>query len=110
PSHSQFPSRLPRGDRTSSSREARPAFRVKEMIDTAVKANRGHRPEFALISLRRFRRLFATAQSTTFTKLANPLIGRGFRVSRETSSGLRPMAQGLPGWTAEIMTKACARG
>jgi hypothetical protein len=31
------------------------------------------KPEFALVSLRRFRPLFATAQSTAALELANPL-------------------------------------
>jgi hypothetical protein len=44
-----------------------------------LKANSGAKPEFALgsvVSLRRFRRLFAAVQSSASIKLGNPLINQ----------------------------------
>src|SRR5580698_1216178 len=88
----------------------RPPFRVEEMADIDVKANRGHTPEFALISLRRFRPCFATAQSKALSKVPNALIRRRFPASRAKPASARLAAQDLPAGTAEIMTKACASG
>jgi hypothetical protein len=65
----------PRGGRAFSSRES-PVFRVKKMVlILMLKANSGanlNSPD-SICLLRRFRRLFAAAQSTVALKLANPL-------------------------------------
>jgi hypothetical protein len=57
-------------------------FRVKKMVlILMLRANPGAKPESAPArSLRRFRPLFAAAQSTALSKLANPLIDIGFLV------------------------------
>src|ERR1700692_3400475 len=61
----------------------RGSLRVKKMVlILIVRAQFRRKPEFALVrsNLRRFRRLFAAAQSTAASKHANPLIKRGFLV------------------------------
>jgi hypothetical protein len=61
----------------------RRSLRVKKMIlILIVRAQFRCKPEFALVrsNLRRFRRLFAAAQSTAAPKLANLLNKQGFLV------------------------------
>src|SRR5258708_5790082 len=101
----------PRGGRTFSSREQLLAPRQQNVPDSDSENEFRRKPEFALVrSLRRFRRLFADAQSTAASKLANPLTNRRFLVLRRTTPGAARAGPGLPGWAAEIRTKPCAKG
>jgi hypothetical protein len=71
--------------RTFSSRESLFVSRQENGLVADIESQSRRKPEFALASsLRRFRRLFAAAQSTTPSKLASPLIDRGFLVLRLT--------------------------
>jgi hypothetical protein len=83
-------------------------FRVEKMVlILIVRANSGANPNSLLSrSLRRFRRLFTAAQSTAALKHANPLTSRRFLVLRQAAILAAEARHGLPGWTAEIMTKA----
>src|SRR5258708_33136974 len=83
-SFSQFPARFPRGGRAFSSRESRFASRRENDPDSDVESEFRGKPEFALAdgAARGFRRLFAEAQSTAASKLANPLINQRFLVLR----------------------------
>jgi hypothetical protein len=59
------------------SREPRFASRQENGLDTDIESEFRRKPELAPArSLRRFRRLFAEAQSTAASKLANPLTSR----------------------------------
>jgi hypothetical protein len=62
--------------RAFSSRESLFVSRQENGLDSDVESQSRRKPEFALARryfLRRFRRLFAAAQSTVLLKLANPL-------------------------------------
>src|ERR1700681_2926988 len=61
----------------------RPSFRVEKMVLISdIESEFRRKPEFALAdgAARGFRRLFADAQSTVASKLANPLTNRRFLV------------------------------
>src|ERR1700686_3945857 len=81
-------------------------FASRKCLDSDAASEFRRKPEFTLVSLRRFRRLFAAVQSTAASKLANPLTSQRFLVLRRTGIPAPVAPQGLPGWTAEIMTKA----
>jgi hypothetical protein len=70
---------FPRGKLIASRRESAP--------DSDLKANPGANPNslWPRSNLRRFRPLFAAAQSTAPSKLANPLKSFGFLVLRQSA-------------------------
>jgi hypothetical protein len=85
---SQFPAAIrPRGGRAFSSRGKLIASRRESAPDLLLKANSGANPNslWPRSNLRRFRPLFAAAQSTAASKLANPLKNLGFLVLRQTA-------------------------
>src|ERR1700682_6334477 len=71
-----------RGGRAFSSRESPFASRQENGPDSDLESEFRRKPEFAPAdgAARGFRRLFAGAQSTAASKLANPLTNRGFLV------------------------------
>jgi hypothetical protein len=78
----RFPVALPSAVAEHFPHANRTSFRVKKMVLILIlRTNPGaNLNRSGSISLRRFRRLFAAAQSTAASKLANPLIDRGFLV------------------------------
>src|ERR1700688_1442049 len=72
----------PRGGRAFSSRESPFVSRRENGPDSDIESEFRRKPEFALAdgAARGFRRLFADAQSTVASKLANPLTNRRFLV------------------------------
>jgi hypothetical protein len=110
---SHFPAAIFRAVAEHSPHANRFSFRVKRMVLILIlRANSGANLNSLSpsIYLRRFRPLFATAQSMASSKLGNPLKRLRFLVLRQATGLSAPRHQGLPGRTAEIMTKACARG
>jgi hypothetical protein len=78
---------FPRGGRAFSSRGKLIASRQESAPDSDLKANPGANPNslWPRSNLRRFRPLFAAAQSTAASKLANPLKSFGFLVLRQSA-------------------------
>src|SRR5437879_5149367 len=78
-----IPGAIPRAVAEHFPHANRASLRVEKMIlILMLRANSGGRPEFALAdgAARGFRRLFAEAQSTAASKLANPLTNQRFLV------------------------------
>jgi hypothetical protein len=84
---SQFPAAIPARWQSIFLTRKAIASRRESAPDSAVESQFRRKPEFALASnhLRRFRPLFAAAQSTAASKLANPLKNIGFLVLRQTA-------------------------
>src|SRR6266403_2376894 len=101
-----------RGGRAFSSRESPFASRQENVLILILRANSGANLNSLLAdgAARGFRRLFAGAQSTTASKLPNPLMNQRFLVLQRRPGTPPPTRHDLPGLTAEIMTKACAIG
>jgi hypothetical protein len=104
----------PQGGRTFSSRESRVPFASRKMVfDTDIEGKFRRKTRIrpgSVVSLRRFRRLFAAVQSSASSKLSNPLINHRFLVLPWSAGANGRLPHHLAGTTAEIMTKACASG